>query len=183
VLLAALKRAGTQTRTRAQPLAFMRSRAIPAGHKPTGRLLQSPARSTPTARPRSCALRGGCRTKPRRGRWIVSKGGFQNRPSHPSREARPSRGRHTQRLWRSSPRSHSSSSETALCDTLRERQECTALRRRVCDERPRERPREEREESGSGKETCYLMQAPMVVGQPCNRHDLPPAAGETRRCD
>jgi hypothetical protein len=66
---------------------------------------------------------------------------------------------------------------------LRERQECTALRRRVCDERPRERAREEREESGSGKETCDLVQAQWVVGQAFNRHDLPPAAGETRRCD
>jgi hypothetical protein len=43
---------------------------------------------------------GGCCTNPRRGRWIVSKGGFRNRPSRPSRDGRPSRGRHTQPLWR-----------------------------------------------------------------------------------
>jgi hypothetical protein len=79
---------------------------------------------------------GGCRTNPRRGRWILPKsgfqnrGGFQNRPSHQSREVRPSRSRHTQPLWRPSPRSRSGSSETALCDSLRPSRESRVRRSR-----------------------------------------------------
>jgi hypothetical protein len=64
------------------------------------------------------AIHGGCCTNPGRGRWIVSNGGFRNRPPHPSREPPPSRGRHTPPLWRPSPRSRSSFSETALCDSV-----------------------------------------------------------------
>jgi hypothetical protein len=66
---------------------------------------------------------------PRRGRWIVSEGGFRNRPPHPSREVCPSRARHTQPLWQSSPRSRSGFAETALCNSQRPQQEPTESRR------------------------------------------------------
>jgi hypothetical protein len=60
---------------------------------------------------------GGCCTNPRRGRWIVSKGGFRIRPPHQSREVPPRRGRHSQPRWGPSSRSPTSFSETALCNS------------------------------------------------------------------
>jgi hypothetical protein len=61
----------------------------------------------------------GCRTKPRRGRWIVSKRGLRNRPPRPSRAAGPSRGGPARRLWRALPPARSAFSQPALCDSLR----------------------------------------------------------------
>jgi hypothetical protein len=68
----------------------------------------------------TAALDGGCRTKPRRGRWIVSKRGLRNRPPRPSRAAGPSRGGPARRLWRALPSARSAFSQPALCDSLDE---------------------------------------------------------------
>ena len=61
-----------------------------ASHRTTGR---GPAAA---ARAQVLASSAGCCTNRQRGRWIVSKGGFRNRPSHPSREVPTPRGRYTQ---------------------------------------------------------------------------------------
>jgi hypothetical protein len=79
---------------------------------------------------RTPAARRGCRTNPQRGRQIVSKGGYRNRPSHPLREVRRSRRRDAYWLWRPSPRLSSSIFETALCNSLRPTRQRTSTRRR-----------------------------------------------------
>jgi hypothetical protein len=69
---------------------------------------------------RMSPLTRGCCTKPWRGRWIVSKGGLRDRPSPRSREVHPSRPRHSEPLWRPSPRPSSNSSKAAFCNSLSE---------------------------------------------------------------
>ena len=57
--------------------------------RPRGnRSVRSHGRQQRAARCSSSAR--GCCTNPRRGRWLVSRVGSENRPSHPSREVRPS---------------------------------------------------------------------------------------------
>jgi hypothetical protein len=61
--------------------------------------------------------RRGCRTNPRRARWIASKGGLQKRPSRPSGAAGPLRGRRARWLWCALPRARCGFCQTVLCDS------------------------------------------------------------------
>jgi hypothetical protein len=96
----------------------------PEGRRPEGQLASIPSTAPPMndvpyTTPPSAFVTHGCRTNARRGRWIVSKRGLQNRPSCPSRAAGPSRGRPARRLRSALPRARRAFSQTALCDSLR----------------------------------------------------------------
>jgi hypothetical protein len=116
---------GRRRKTRAGPVRSLAVRRAP-------RRLGDGSRMTGDCHVRSESA-GGCdsprRLTPRRARWIASKGGFRKRPSHPSREARPSRRRHTHPLSPPSPRPSSSISELpGLCTLLTDAPDQTARR-------------------------------------------------------